>query len=56
MDPNLARSAVVKSYPLTTHAHTVEYILTSEAALDSLYNSLTRAVADPRRGVAWRGQ
>ena len=34
---------VVKSYPLTTHAHTVEYRLESKAQLQSLFNSADQA-------------
>ena len=34
---------VVKSYPTTTHAHTVEYRLTSKADCQSLYDSLEQS-------------
>ena len=34
---------VVKNYPATTHAHTVEYRLTSKANLQALYASLSQA-------------
>lgn len=34
---------VVKNYPTTTHAHTVEYRLSSKANLQSLYDSLEQA-------------
>jgi hypothetical protein len=36
---------VIKNYPATTHAHTVEYRLQSEEALESLYGSLARTMA-----------
>lgn len=34
---------VVKNYPTTTHAHTVEYRLSSKADLQSLYESLEQS-------------
>ena len=34
---------VVKNYPTTTHAHTVEYRLSSKANLQALYTSLSQA-------------
>ena len=34
---------VVKNYPTTTHAHTVEYRLTSKENLQQLYGSLEQA-------------
>ena len=34
---------VVKNYPTTTHAHTVEYRLTTKANLDQIYASLEQA-------------
>ena len=34
---------VIKNYPTTTHAHTVEYRLTSKANLQSLYQSLEQS-------------
>ena len=34
---------VVKNYPTTTHAHTVEYRLTSKANLEQIYQSLEQA-------------
>ena len=34
---------VVKNYPLTTHAHTVEYRLTSKESLQALYTNLEQA-------------
>ena len=34
---------VIKNYPTTTHAHTVEYRLTSKENLQQLYSSLEQA-------------
>jgi len=39
--PSIIDKAVVKSYPTTTHAHTVEYRVLSKDQLDSLYNHIT---------------
>lgn len=39
---------VIKNYPLTTHAHTVEFRLRSVASLNSLYNSLARVMESGR--------
>ncbi len=36
-------TTVVKTYPTTTHAHTVEYRLASEADLTNLFNSIQAA-------------
>jgi hypothetical protein len=46
---------VVKNYPNSTHAHTVEWSVASEGQLNSLYASLTRAIARGR-GEAWSGR
>jgi hypothetical protein len=43
ISPTLTAAKVVKSYPLTTHAHTVEFVLSSEERLISLHASLERA-------------
>jgi hypothetical protein len=53
VSPTLTEPKVVKSYPGTTHAHTVEFVLKDEARLDSLYTSLTRCV-HTGRGRIWR--
>lgn len=52
LSPGAADIKVVKDYPNTTHAHTVEYALQSEAALDSLFQSLLKAI-DLNRGRTW---
>jgi len=40
---DLMNTTVVKSYPTTTHAHTVEYRMASLADLTSLFNSIEAA-------------
>ncbi len=42
--PSLGKLQVVKNYPASTHAHTVEYVLQTEDALTSLYTSLTTSI------------
>lgn len=44
-------SQVVKNYPTTTHAHTVEYRLQTEEALESLYRNLARTMANGKGRV-----
>ncbi len=51
--PTLGRLNVVKDYPNTTHAHTVEYALQDEATLNSLYASLMQAI-NTGRGRTWK--
>ena len=46
---------VVKTYPTTTHAHTVEYRLESKASLQSLYASLQQSWTTGK-GVAFATQ
>ena len=48
-------TTVVKNYPASTHAHTVEFRVGSLTALDSLYNSLTSSIQSGR-GKVWRGK
>lgn len=52
VSPDLAKIKVIKDYPNTTHSHTVEYALQSEAALQSLFSSLLKAI-DLNRGRTW---
>jgi len=52
LDSNATKLKVVKDYPNTTHAHTVEYTLQTEDALKSLFQSLVRAV-DTGTGRTW---
>lgn len=51
--PSAGKLQVVKNYPTSTHAHTVEYALQTEAALGSLYNSLMAAI-HTGRGRTWK--
>lgn len=51
--PTAGRLNVVKDYPNTTHAHTVEYVVQSEATLTSLYGSLMQAI-NTGRGRTWK--
>lgn len=46
---------VIKNYPASTHAHTIEYVIQSKGQLDSLYNSLRDAI-ETGRGRVWVGQ
>lgn len=50
--PGSSDMRVVKNYPASTHAHTVEFILETEEELDSLYSSLSAAVKSGR-GRKW---
>ncbi|MBK1883869.1 hypothetical protein JIN85_15735 [Luteolibacter pohnpeiensis] len=43
LNPNGLENMVVKKYPETTHAHTVEYRLLSKAQLTTLFNSVRKA-------------
>lgn len=43
VSPTLTTPKVVKSYPTTTHAHTIEFVLKEEASLNSLFGSLERS-------------
>jgi hypothetical protein len=44
------RAKVVKSYPTTTHAHTVEYRLLDRESLNKLFNSIEAAWLSGRAG------
>lgn len=48
-----AKLSVVKNYPASTHAHTVEFVVQDEATLTSLYTSLMAAV-NTGRGRTWK--
>ncbi len=54
ISPSLTQPRVVKSYPASTHAHTVEYVIAEEARLNSLFDSLEAAFRDPGRKHFWR--
>ena len=47
-DLGAAWQKVVKTYPTTTHAHTVEYRLSSKSDLQSLYQSLEQSWTNGR--------
>lgn len=49
----LTEPRVVKSYPASTHAHTVEFVLKDEARLNSLFQSLERGFRTGQ-GRIWR--
>jgi hypothetical protein len=53
VSPTAGRLNVVKDYPNTTHAHTVEYVVQTEATLSSLYSSLMQAI-NTGRGRTWK--
>ena len=46
-------TTVVKNYPASTHAHTVEFRVPNLGTLDSLYGSLTSTMQDGK-GRVWR--
>ena len=53
VSPTLTTPKVVKSYPLSTHAHTVEFVLPDEERLNSLHHSLDRSF-HTGQGRIWR--
>ncbi len=53
VSPSAAQLQVVKNYPSSTHAHTVEFVVQSADALESLYGSLVGSVA-AGRGKTWK--
>lgn len=53
VSPSLTTPKVVKNYPASTHAHTIEFSLKDEAKLNSLYGSLERAL-ETGQGRTWR--
>jgi hypothetical protein len=42
--PGITDPKVVKNYPTSTHAHTIEFVLKDEERLTSLYGSLERSL------------
>ena len=54
ISPTLTEPKVVKSYPASTHAHTVEFVIKEETRLNSLFDSLERAFRDPGKKHFWR--
>jgi hypothetical protein len=53
VSPTLTDPKVVKSYPASTHAHTVEFVLKEEARLNALYQSLERGFRTGQ-GRVWK--
>jgi hypothetical protein len=53
VSPDLVNPKVVKNYPASTHAHTVEFVIKEEARLTSLYGSLDRSFRTGQ-GRAWK--
>lgn len=53
VSPSLTEPKVVKTYPASTHAHTVEFVLKEEARLNSLFQSLERGFRTGQ-GRIWR--
>lgn len=52
VSPDLTTPKVVKNYPTSTHAHTIEFVLKDEARLNTLYGSLERSFRTGQ-GRAW---
>lgn len=53
VSPTIVEPKVVKNYPTSTHAATVEFVLGSEDRLNSLYSSLERSFRTGQ-GRVWR--
>ncbi|SKA96458.1 hypothetical protein SAMN02745166_02393 [Prosthecobacter debontii] len=53
VSPTLTTPKVVKNYPTSTHAHTIEFVIADEERLNSLHASLERAFRTGR-GRIWR--
>ncbi len=53
VSPSLTEPKVVKNYPASTHAHTVEFVLKEEAKLISLFGSLERSLRTGQ-GRTWK--
>jgi hypothetical protein len=51
--PGITDPKVVKNYPTSTHAHTVEFVLKDEATLNSLFGSLERSLRTGQ-GRLWK--
>jgi hypothetical protein len=54
ISPTLTEPKVVKSYPISTHSHTIEYVIKEETRLNSLLNSLENAFREPGKKHFWR--
>lgn len=53
ISPELTTPRVVKNYPTSTHAHTVEFVLKEEARLNDLFGSLERSLRTGQ-GRIWK--
>jgi hypothetical protein len=53
VSPELTTPKVVKNYPASTHAHTVEFVIKEEARLNSLFQSLERGFRSGQ-GRVWK--
>lgn len=53
VSPELTNPKVVKNYPVSTHAHTVEFVLKDEAKLNLLFGSLERSFRTGQ-GRVWK--
>ncbi|HCN30554.1 MAG TPA: hypothetical protein DIT64_17825, partial [Verrucomicrobiales bacterium] len=53
VSPTIVEPKVVKNYPVSTHAHTVEFVVASEERLNSLHASLERSFRSGQ-GRIWR--
>jgi hypothetical protein len=53
VSPELTAPKVVKNYPASTHAHTVEFVIKEEARLNALFQSLERGFRTGQ-GRVWR--
>ncbi len=53
VSPTLTTPKVVKNYPASTHAHTVEFVLKEEARLNAMFQSLERGFRTGQ-GRVWK--
>ena len=52
VSPSLGKLHVVKDYPTSTHAHTVEFVVQSEATLTALFSSIQNSF-NLGQGAVW---
>ena len=52
VSPSASQLQVVKNYPTSTHAHTIEFVIQDEATINSLYSSLMSAI-NTGKGRTW---
>lgn len=53
VSPGITDPKVVKNYPTSTHAHTIEFVLKEEARLNNLFGSLERSFRTGQ-GRVWK--